>query len=219
MGSTKTRKPARNVPLPMSTTNAAARGAATKKHLFLPLFTSPLRRERGLIMLTQELRSKARNRLLHLRLLPLLLTLLLLLLLLLLLRQPPPLSPPHPLHLFRRLESHLQDEVNRGVVHAVATTTQGGDGKRRSPNRAQAQRCRGPPLRRGFREDTRPRSAGDSALAPWSVVLGAHLDGVVGHRGQRCSDRQLLVLPPRALSSLPPPHRGSSASNISHATS
>ena len=66
VGSTETRKPARNVPLSMSTTSAAARGAATRKLLFLPLFPSPLRRGRGLRALTPELRGQARKRLLHL---------------------------------------------------------------------------------------------------------------------------------------------------------
>ena len=96
--------------------------ATSRKFLLLPLFLPPLSRGRGLRVLTQKLRGQARDRLLHLRLLPLLLSLLVQLLLLFLPRQPPPLSPPHPLHLFQRLESHFQEEVNRGVVDGVATS-------------------------------------------------------------------------------------------------
>ena len=45
---------------------------------------------------------------------------------------------------------------------------------------------------------------GGKLLAPWSAVRGVHLAGrVVHHRCQGCSDRLLLVSPPRAQSSLP----------------
>ena len=47
-------------------------------------------------------------------------------------------------------------------------------------------------------------SPGGKLLAPWSAVRGVHLAGrVVHHRCQGCSDRLLLVSPPRAQSSLP----------------
>ena len=45
---------------------------------------------------------------------------------------------------------------------------------------------------------------GGKLLAPWSAVRGVYLAGqMVHHRCQGCSDRLLLVSPPRAQSSLP----------------
>ena len=118
------------MPLPLTTISAAT----SRKILLLPIFPPPLSRGRGLRVLT--LRDQARDRLLHLRLLPLLLSLLLQLLLLFLLGQPPPLSPPHPLHLFRRLESPFpggSEPRSRRWRRRQPTTAKRGEEHQRQP--------------------------------------------------------------------------------------
>ena len=173
-GKHRKRKPAKNVPLSMSTASAAARRAATRKLFFLPLFPSPLRRGRGLRELTQVLPGHARNRLLH-RLLSLLLSLLLPPLLLFLPR------PPQLLHLIWRQESHFQEEVeprNRPWLLTPAARTTPQEAPAASlpcPSSVPVGRCTSrqpPPCRScGGRLRTGPFSAAHVATTSAGVAL------------------------------------------------